>query len=143
MIDCVQYIAETETGRIFYSPPRPDQKKLLTGPTRPELNLSFAPRPASPRSEFHLCSPAPPRPDLSFTFASRLAPIRKELLPAPPRPAPTPEDTFIFRKYNLSNYTIQRKCEENRNTCRKMSSINLIDKISIERMVIMILFEEE
>ena len=76
---------ETETGRIFYSPPRPDQKKLLTAPTRPELNLSFAPRPASPRSEFHLCSPAPPRPDLSFTFAPRPAPIRKELLPAPPR----------------------------------------------------------
>ena len=69
-------IAETETGRIFYSPPRPDQKKLLTAPTRPELNLSFAPRPASPRSEFHLCSPAPPRPDLSFTFAPRPAPPR-------------------------------------------------------------------
>ena len=77
---------ETETGRIFYSPPRPDQKKLLTAPIRPELNLSFAPRPASPGSEFHLCSPAPPRPDLSFTFAPRPAPIRKELLPAPLRP---------------------------------------------------------
>ena len=92
-------------GRIFYSPPRPDQKKLLIAPTRPELNLSFAPRPASTRKKL---LPAPPRPDLSFTFVPRPAPIRKELLSASP---PTPEDTFIFRKYNLSNYTIQRKCE--------------------------------
>ena len=66
------YPPETETGRIFYSPPRPDQKKLLTAPTRPKLNLSFAPRPASPRSEFHLCSP--PRPDPKRTFTRPATP---------------------------------------------------------------------
>ena len=65
------YGSETETGRIFYSPPRPDQKKLLTAPTRPELNLSFAPRPASTRKKLLL---APPRPEKNF-YSPRLAPI--------------------------------------------------------------------
>ena len=78
----MSYCPETETGRIFYSPPRPDQKKLLTAPTRSEMNLSFAPRPASTRKRL---LPAPPRPDLSFTFAPHPAPIQKELLPAPLR----------------------------------------------------------
>ena len=59
--------------RIFYSPPRPDQKKLLTAPTRSELNLSIAPRPVSTRKKL---LPAPPRPDLGFTFAPRPAPFR-------------------------------------------------------------------
>ena len=62
------YGPETETGRIFYSPPRPDQKKLLTASTRSELNLSFAPRPASTRKKILL---APPLHGLSFTFAPR------------------------------------------------------------------------
>ena len=87
---------------------------------RPKPGEFFTPRLVPSRKNFSparaeslFCSPpclnpkkAFTRLDLSFTFAPRPVPIRKELLRAP-----TPEDTFVFRKYNLSNYTIQRKCE--------------------------------
>jgi hypothetical protein len=81
---------EAETGRIFYSPPRPAPKKISPASPAPKKISPASPRPeksfprlAPPRKKFPPPRPAPP---LVFILHPRPASPRKKL--SPPRPAP-------------------------------------------------------
>jgi hypothetical protein len=82
--------SEAETGRIFYSPPRPAPKKVFPAPPRPEKSSPrFAP---SRFLKVFLLTALTPKTETERIFYSPLRFATKKVFPASPRPV----SSFFF-----------------------------------------------